>query len=71
MRGEMKTTYDPKSNPCFPILTESFNGINDLRSNKGEETKIKRLQITTIEVKLEVNIKFQGLNPHRIFPLPR
>ena len=59
--------YDPQNNPRFPILAERFIANNDLLSQKRKETEQKRLQTPNLELKFEVKVKFQGLNPHPIF----
>ena len=61
------TIYDPQHNPRFPILAERFNTNNDLLSHKRKETELKRLQTPNLELKFDVKVKFQGLNPHPIF----
>ena len=59
--------YDPQNDPRFPILAERFINNNDLLSHKRKETELKRLQTSNLELKFEVKVKFQGLNPHPIF----
>ena len=61
------TIYDPQHDPRFPILAEHFITNNDLLSLKRKETELKRLQTPNLELKFEVKVKFQGLNPHPIF----
>ena len=61
-----KTIYDPQHDPRFPILAERFITNNDLLSHKRKETELKRLQTPNLELKFEVKVKFQGLNPHPI-----
>ena len=61
------TIYDPQNDSRFPILSERFITNNDLLSQKREETELKRLQTPNLELKFEVKVKFQGLNPHPIF----
>ena len=61
------TIYDPQNDPRFPILAERFITKNDLLFRKRKETKLKRLQTPNLELKFEVKLKFQGLNPHPIF----
>ena len=61
------TIYDPQNDPRFPILAERFIANNDLLSQKRKETELKRLQISNLELKFEVKVKIQGLNPHPIF----
>ena len=61
------TIYDPQNDPRFPILAERFITNNDLLSHKRKETELKRLQTPNLELKFEVKVKFQGLNPHPIF----
>ena len=58
--------YDPQDDPRFPILAERFIANNDL-SQKRKKTELKRLQTPNLELKFEVKVKFQGLNPHPIF----
>ena len=67
LRVDGTTIYDPKHDPRFPILTERFITTNDLLSNKCKETELKRLQNPSLEIKFEVEVKFQGLNPHPVF----
>ena len=59
--------YDPQNNPRFPILAERFIANKDLLSQKRKKTEQKRLQTSNLELKFEVKVKFQGLNPHPIF----
>ena len=61
------TIYDPQNDPRFPILAERFITNNDLLSQKRKETELKRLQTSTLELKFEVKVKFQGLYSHLIF----
>ena len=61
------TIYDPQNDPRFPILPERFIANNDLLSQKRKETEFKRLQTSNLELKFEVKVKFQGVNPHPIF----
>ena len=61
------TNYDPQNDPRFPILAERFITNNDLLSHKRKEKELKRLQTPNQELKFEVKVKFQGLNPHPIF----
>ena len=61
------TIYDPQHDPRFPILAERFITNNDLLSHKRKETELKRLQTSNLELKFEVKVKFQGLNPRPIF----
>ena len=67
LRVDGITIYDPQHDPRFPILAESFFANNDLLSQKRKETELKRLQTPNRELKFEVKVKFQGLNPHPIF----
>ena len=60
------TIYDPKNDPRFPVLTERFITNTNLLSNKNE-TELKRLQTSNLELKFEVKVKFQGLNSHPVF----
>ena len=48
-------------------ISNSFINNNDLLSHKRKETELKRLQTSNLELKFEVKVKFQGLNPHPIF----
>ena len=50
-----------------PILAERFIANNDLLSQRRKETELKRLEIPKLELKFEVKVKFQGLNPPPIF----
>ena len=61
------TIYDPQNDHRFPILAERFIANKDLLSHKRKETELKRLQNPNLELKFEVKVKFQGLNPHPIF----
>ena len=61
------TIYDPQNDPRFPIVAERFITTNNSLSNKRKETELKRLQTPNLELKFEVKVKFQGLNPHPIF----
>ena len=67
LRVDGITIYDPQNDPRFPILAERFIYNNDLLSHKRKETELKRLQTPNLELKFEVKVKFQGLNPHPIF----
>ena len=67
LRVDGITFYDPQHNPRFPILAERFITNNDLLSHKRKETELKRLQTPNLELKFEVKVKIQGLNPHPIF----
>ena len=67
LRFDGITIYDPQNDPRFPILAERFINNNDLLSHKRKETELKRLQTPNLELKFEVKVKFQGLNPHPIF----
>ena len=67
LRVDGITIYDPQNDPRFPIIAERFFANNDLLSQKRKETEPKRLQTTNLELKFEVKVKFQGLNPHPIF----
>ena len=65
------TIYDPQNDPRFPILAERFIANNNLLSHKRKETELKRLQTPNLELKFEVKVKFQGLNPHPIFQVSK
>ena len=67
LRVDGITIYDPQNVPRFPILAERFIANNNLLSQKRKETELKRLQNPNLELKFEVKVKFQGLNPHPIF----
>ena len=67
LRVDGTTIYDPQNDPRFPILAERFFANNDLLSHKRKETELKRLQTPNLELKFEVKVKFQGLNPHPNF----
>ena len=67
LRVDGITIYDPQNDPRFPILAERFINNNDFLSHKRKETELKRLQTSNLELKFEVKVKFQGLNPHPIF----
>ena len=66
IRVERITIYDPQNDPRFPILAERFITTNNTLSNKRKEIELKRLQTPTLDLKFEVKVKFQGLNPHPI-----
>ena len=66
IRVDGTTLYDPSHDPRFPILTERFIANNDFHSNKRKETELKRLQTPNLEVKFEVQVKFQRFNPHPV-----
>ena len=61
------TIYDPQNDPRFSILAERFITKNDFLSQRRKETELKRLHTPNLELKFEVKVKFQGLNPHPIF----
>ena len=65
------TINDSQNDPRFPFLAERFITNNDLLSNKRKETELKRLQTPNLELKIDVKVKFQGLNPHPIFHVSR
>ena len=67
LRVDGITIYDPQNDPRFSILAERFITNNDLLSQKRKESELKRLQPPNLELKFEVKVKFQGLNPHPIF----
>ena len=67
LRVDGITIYDPQNDPRVLILAERFIANNDLVSHKRKETELKRLQAPNLELKFEVKVKFQGLNPHPIF----
>ena len=67
LRVDGITIYYPQNDPQFPILAERFITNNDLLSQKRNVTELKRLQTPNLELKFEVKVKFQGLNPHPIF----
>ena len=67
IRVDGTTIYDPQNDPRFPVLTERFINANPALSNKRKELELKRLQTSNLELKFEVRVKFQGLNPHPIF----
>ena len=67
LRVDGITIYDPQNDPQFPILAERFTANNDFLSQKRKETELKRLETPNLELKFEVKVKFQGLNPHPIF----
>ena len=56
-----KTTLDFQFLQNASLLTTIFS------SHKRKETELKRPQTPNIELKFEVKVKFQGLNPHPIF----
>ena len=61
------TIYDPQNDPRFPRLTERFIANNNSLSNKRIELELKRFQNPNLELKFEVKVKFEGLNPHPIY----
>ena len=65
-RVDGTTIYDTQNDPRFPLLTERFISNNNSLSNKRKELELKRLQNPNSELKFEVKVKFQGLNPHPI-----
>ena len=67
LRVDGVTIYDPQNDPRFPLLAERFITTNNSLSHKRKETELKRLQTPNLEIKFEVKVKFQGLNPHPIF----
>ena len=67
IRVEGTTIYDPKHNPRIQILTERFITNKDLLSNKRKKTELERLQTPNLELKFEVKVKLQGVNPHPVF----
>ena len=67
IRVDGVTIYDPQNDPRFPLLAERFITTNNSLSNKRKKTELKRLQTPNLELKFEVKVKFQGLNPHPIF----
>ena len=71
LRVDGITIYDPQNDPRFPILAERFNANNEILSQKRKETELKRLQTSNLELKFEVKIRFQGVNPHQIFHISK
>ena len=67
LRVDGITIYDPQNDPQFPILPECFIANNNILSHKRKETELKRFQTSNLELKVEVKVKFRGLNPHPIF----
>ena len=67
IRVDGNTIYDPQNDPRFHILTERFITTDNSLSNKRKETELKRPQTPNLELKFEVRVKFQGLNPLPIF----
>ena len=67
LRVDGITIYDPQNDPRFPFLADRFIANNDILSQKRKETELKRLQTPNLELKFEVKVKFQSLNPHPIF----
>ena len=67
LRVDGITIHDPQHDLRFPILAERFITNNDLLSHKRKGTELKRLQTPNLELKIEVKVEFQGLNPHPIF----
>ena len=61
------TIYHPQNDPRFPFLTERFITNNNSISNKRKELELKRLRNPNLELKFEVPVKLQGLNPHPVF----
>ena len=56
-----KTTLDFKFLQNASLLTTIYY------LKKGNETELKRLQTSNLELKFEVKVKFQGFDPHPIF----
>ena len=48
-----------KTIPAFLTLQNASSTKNDLLSNKRKETELKRLQTFNLELKFEVEVKFQ------------
>ena len=67
LRVDGITIYDPQNDHRFSIFAERFITNNDLLSQKRKETELKRLQRPNLELKFEVKVNFQGLNPHPKF----
>ena len=62
------TIYDPQNDP---ILAERFITTSNSLSTKRKETELKRLQTPNLELKFEVNVKLQCLNPHSKFHIAK
>ena len=71
LRVDRITIYDTQNDPRFSISAGRFIANNDLLSQKRKETELKRLQTPNLELKFEVKVKFQGLNPHPIFHISK
>ena len=65
------TIYEPRFAPRFTLLAERFIHNNDSLSEKRTELELKRLQHANLEMKFEVKIRFQGLNPHPVFQVAK
>ena len=44
---------------------------NDTLSTKRKEAELRRLQRSNLEIKIEVRVKFNGLNLHHIFQVAK
>ena len=66
-RVDAITIYDPQNDPRFLILAERFLTTNNSLLKKRKETELKRLQSPNLDLKFEVKVKFQRLNPHPMF----
>ena len=71
LRVDGITIYEPIFDPCFTLLAERFIHNNDTLSEKCKKLELKRLQHPSLELKFEVKIRFQGLNPHPVFQVAK
>ena len=67
IRVDGTTIFEPQSVPRFTIHTERFNNNNDTLSTKRKETELKWFPSPNIELKIEVKVKFNDLNPYQVF----
>ena len=67
LRVDGITIKEPRFDPRFTLLAERFIHNNDTLSEKRKELDLKKLQHPNLELKIEVKIRFQGLNPHPVF----
>ena len=71
LRVDGTTIYKPQADPRFPVLTERFIDNNDTLSTKRIETELKSLQNPNLELKFEVTVKFNSLNPYPNFQVAK
>ena len=71
LRVDRLTIYEPRIDPRFTLLAERFIHNNDTLSENLKKLELKRLQHPNLELKFEVKIRFQGLNPHPVFQVAK